>query len=77
MNEQDTAAADAILLLEAEEKVKMRIMQVVSDVVWGYPESTMAGEYASNVYDKQHQLRSLIRQEIRSALDVARITTPF
>lgn len=34
MNEQDIAAADAILLMEAEEKVRKRIIKTVQDALY-------------------------------------------
>ena len=68
MNEQDVAAADAILLMEAEEKVKMRILQVVKDVVMGFGGTHMMGNYNAGISDAKWELQRLIRESIKEQL---------
>lgn len=77
MNEQDTAAADTILLLEAEEKVKLRILQVVSDVLWGYKNSILPGSYEASITMLQQQLRQLIREEAKNMIQTAKIIATY
>ena len=75
MNEQDIAAADTILLMEAEEKVKMRILQVVSDVIWGYQGTVLPSTYQNAVSEIHAQLRNRAREETRSLINTGlRIT---
>lgn len=56
MNQQDTAAADAILLLEAEKKVKIRIAQVIHDVVEGNTDNTLVGWDYDSLISHLHML---------------------
>lgn len=74
MNQQDREAADTILMMEVEEKVKMRIMQVVLDVVYGNSGMHKAPTYELDIAQANSQIRWLVHQEIRAALNQARLT---
>lgn len=62
MNEQDVAAADAILLMEAEEKVRQRIVKAVQDALFAelYP-----------------TLKSIAREEAKSVVTTAKISATY
>ena len=77
MNEQDTAAADTLLLLEVENKVSLRILQVVSDVLWGYKNSILPGSYETSITMIQQQLRQLIREEAKNMIQTAKISATY
>lgn len=68
MNEQDTAAADAILLMEAEQKVKMRILQVVMDALYGYEGKIGSQTYYSALAEVKNNLQYQIKQTIKNQL---------
>lgn len=76
MNEQDTAAADAILLMEAEEKVKLRILQVVLDVVSPYNAGNLIPDnYQSALNRVQGQLNIHARQQAKIVVNQVRVNT--
>lgn len=68
MNEQDTAAADVILLMEAEEKVKMRILNILMDVLRGYQGNMYSTDYNSALVEAHSFLKYQIRQTIKEQM---------
>lgn len=62
MDEQDIAAADAILLMEAEEKVRRRIVEAVQDALYA----------ELNVI-----IKSIAREEAKAIVNTARISALF
>lgn len=68
MNEQDTAAADVILLMEAEEKVKMRILNILMDVLRGYQGNMNSAYYNSAFVEAHSFLKYQIRHTIKEQM---------
>lgn len=62
MNEQDIAAADAILLMEAEEKVRQRIVKAVQDALYAELYST---------------IKVIAREEAKVVVQTAKISATY
>lgn len=69
MNQQDKEAADTILMMEVEEKVKMRIAQVVHEVITGNTNISLVGwDYDSLISHLHMLLLHHTQQHIKSRL---------